>query len=58
MYNPVGLGDGLNRVGVNAIICLREPSLGPGYGEGRAVWDMLRLFQWKILTCISHISRY
>ena len=28
----VGLGDGLNRIGVNATICLREPSLGPSFG--------------------------
>lgn len=28
----VGLGDGLNRIGANAIICLREPSLGPCFG--------------------------
>ena len=28
----VGLGDGLNRVGKNAAICLREPSLGPCFG--------------------------
>jgi formate--tetrahydrofolate ligase len=28
----VGLGDGLNRIGKNAIICLREPSLGPCFG--------------------------
>jgi formate--tetrahydrofolate ligase len=28
----VGLGDGLNRVGKNALICLREPSLGPCFG--------------------------
>ena len=28
----VGLGDGLNRVGKNAIVCLREPSLGPCFG--------------------------
>jgi formate--tetrahydrofolate ligase len=25
----VGLGDGLNRIGKKAVICLREPSLGP-----------------------------
>ena len=25
----VGLGDGLNRIGKQAMICLREPSLGP-----------------------------
>ncbi|SFV26766.1 formate--tetrahydrofolate ligase [Hyphomicrobium facile] len=28
----VGLGDGLNRIGEKAIICLREPSLGPCFG--------------------------
>ena len=28
----VGLGDALNRIGKNAMICLREPSLGPCFG--------------------------
>ena len=28
----VGLGDALNHIGKNAIICLREPSLGPVFG--------------------------
>jgi len=28
----VGLGDGLNHIGKKAIICLREPSLGPVFG--------------------------
>ena len=28
----VGLGDGLNKIGKNAIICIREPSLGPCFG--------------------------
>src|SRR3989337_169664 len=28
----VGLGDGLNAIGRKAIICLREPSLGPCFG--------------------------
>src|SRR5919197_1394680 len=28
----VGLGDGLNRIGKKAVICLREPSLGPCFG--------------------------
>ena len=28
----VGLGDGLNRIGKKAMICLREPSLGPCFG--------------------------
>lgn len=28
----VGLGDALNRIGKKAVICLREPSLGPCFG--------------------------
>jgi len=28
----IGLGDGLRRIGKNAVICLREPSLGPCFG--------------------------
>jgi len=28
----VGLGDGLNKIGKNATICIREPSLGPCFG--------------------------
>ena len=28
----VGLGDGLNKIGKDAVICLREPSLGPCFG--------------------------
>ena len=28
----IGLGDALNRLGKNALICLREPSLGPCFG--------------------------
>ena len=28
----VGLGDGLNRIGKQAIICIREASLGPNFG--------------------------
>ncbi len=28
----VGLGDGLRQIGVDAMICLREPSLGPVFG--------------------------
>ena len=27
-----GLGDGLNKIGKNTIVCLREPSLGPCFG--------------------------
>ena len=28
----VGLGDGLNRIGKNTAVCIREPSLGPCFG--------------------------
>src|SRR5687768_15028720 len=28
----VGLGDALNRIGARAMVCLREPSLGPCFG--------------------------
>ena len=28
----IGLGDGLRRIGKDATICLREPSLGPSFG--------------------------
>jgi formate--tetrahydrofolate ligase len=28
----VGLGDALNKIGKNATICIREPSLGPCFG--------------------------
>ncbi|NDD49010.1 MAG: formate--tetrahydrofolate ligase, partial [Alphaproteobacteria bacterium] len=28
----VGLGDGLNKLGKKAMICIREPSLGPCFG--------------------------
>ena len=29
----IGLGDALNRIGRKAVICLREPSLGPCFGQ-------------------------
>ena len=28
----VGLGDALNRIGKQAVVCLREPSMGPVFG--------------------------
>ena len=35
----VGLGDALNHIGKRAMICLREPSLGPVFGmKGGAAW--------------------
>jgi formate--tetrahydrofolate ligase len=29
----IGLGDGLRRLGKNSVVCLREPSLGPCFGQ-------------------------
>ncbi len=29
----IGLGDALNRIGKNAIVCIREPSVGPVFGQ-------------------------
>jgi len=47
----VGLGDGLNRIGKNAMICIREASLGPNFGmKGGAAGGgrgTLRLFRWR-----------
>ena len=45
-----GIGDGLNRIGKKAVICLREPSLGPCFGikEVLLVEVMRKLFRWKI----------
>ena len=45
----VGLGDGLNRIGKNAMICIREASLGLNFGMKGVLpeADMPRLFQWK-----------
>src|SRR5580692_11369264 len=35
----VGLGDALNHIGTSAVICLREPSLGPSFGmKGGGCW--------------------
>ena len=35
----VGLGDGLNKIGKKAAICIREPSLGPCFGmKGGTTW--------------------
>ena len=46
----IGIYDAFRRLGKNALVCLREPSLGPvlelkvaQLGEG-----ILKLFQWKI----------
>ena len=37
----VGLGDGLNKIGKNAVICIREASLGPNFGmKGGCGWRL------------------
>ena len=46
----VGLGDALNRIGKKAVICLREPSLGPVFGvkggaaAGQKFIEALKMF--------------
>jgi len=51
----VGLGDALNHIGKKAIICLREPSLGPVFGVkgGAAGAAMPRWCRWKTSICTS-----
>lgn len=51
----VGLGDALNHIGKKAMICLREPSLGPVFGvKGGAAGEATpKSCPWKILICIS-----
>ncbi len=51
----VGLGDALNKIGKKAVICLREPSLGPVFGRraARPAAATRRSCPWKISTCIS-----
>ncbi len=45
----VGLGDGLNRIGKNAAVCIREASLGPNFGMkgGAAGAAMRKSCPWK-----------
>ena len=45
----VGLGDGLNRIGKKAVVCIREASLGPNFGmkggaAGGGGWRSPRLW--------------
>src|SRR5688500_20175548 len=56
----VGLGDGLNRIGKKAMICLREPSLGPASASraARPAAAIPRSFPWRAInptsTAASH----
>jgi formate--tetrahydrofolate ligase len=45
----VGLGDGLNRIGKKAVICIREASLGPNFGMkgGRPAVAWRRWSRWR-----------
>jgi formate--tetrahydrofolate ligase len=51
----VGLGDALNKIGKKAVICLREPSLGPVFGMkgGAAGGGWRRSCPWRTSTCTS-----
>ncbi len=54
----IGLALGLNKIGKNAIVALREPSLGPCFGmKGeQPVEDMHKCFRWTRLTSISLVT--
>jgi formate--tetrahydrofolate ligase len=50
----IGLAEGLNKIRKQAIVVLREPSLGPVFGikGGAAEVDIHKFYRWKTLTCI------
>ncbi|MBO5824750.1 MAG: formate--tetrahydrofolate ligase, partial [Prevotella sp.] len=46
-----GLADGLQQIGKNSLLCLREPSLGPVFGvkggaAGGGYSQVTCLYQW------------
>ncbi len=51
----VGLGDALNHIGRKAIVCLREPSLGPASARraARRAAARRRSYRWRTSTSIS-----
>jgi formate--tetrahydrofolate ligase len=51
----VGLTDALHRIGKNAMLCLREPSLGPCFGVkgGAPAAARARSCRWTRSTCTS-----
>ena len=53
----IALHDGLHYIGVNSMLCLREPSLGPVFGlkVARLVEERLVLSLAKILIFISQV---
>lgn len=50
----VGLAQAMHKIGRNAVLALREPSLGPVFGikEEQPEAVTLRSFLWRILICI------
>ena len=50
----IAIADGLNKLNKNAVLALREPSLGPVFGikGGATGGGKYKLHQWKILICI------
>ena len=54
----VGLADGMQRLGKNVMVALREPSLGPVFGVkgGAAGGGYAQVFQWKISTCTLPVT--
>ena len=54
----VGLADGMQKLGKNVMVALREPSLGPVFGVKAAqqAAAMHRLFLWKISTFILQVT--
>ena len=51
----IGLNDALNRLGKKAVVCLREPSVGPCFGVkgGGTGGGYAQLPPWRRSTCIS-----
>ena len=51
----VGLTDALNHIGKKAMLCLREPSLGPSFGMkgGAAGGGYAQVIPMETSTCIS-----
>ena len=54
----IGLTEGLNRIGKQATVVLREPSLGPVLEskEEPQVVVTLKSFQWKTSTCTLQVT--
>ena len=54
----VGLGDGLNKIGKKAVMCLREPSLGPCFGmKGGAAGVIMTRTTANATMCIPRMGK-